>query len=216
MGSLLSTLIQSQIDDNFLFSGFGDNTAHKYIKFPYENTHDYNDYINFLNSNSTIEDHLVKNKTNRFTPQTLDINWIKEFTNKKKYKCIISYIDDYQLKLSNYYQKASMKHFDNKISYNFKIEPTHKNFKKIDFMKAMLWWIKIEQKFLKIMPKIEMLSVIKKQNFDQLEQICKITDKKLLIEIIDDYNRNQTNDVKFAEEFKIIIEKLKKSNKLTG
>jgi len=216
MGSLLSTLIQSQMDEQFVFSGFGKNTAHKYINLPYENTHDYNDYVNFLKSDLSIEDHLDRNRTNYNYPQTLDINWTKEFTNKQKYKCVISYVDDYQIKLSNYYYKASMTHFANKTPYNFKMEPTHKNFEKIDFIKTILWWIKIEENFLKMMPRIEMLSVTRNQDFDQLEQICSISDKKLLVEIINDYNKHQTHDSKFADEFGAIIEKLKKSNKIMG
>tara|TARA_B100000902_G_scaffold243092_1_gene230173 strand:+ start:119 stop:817 length:699 start_codon:yes stop_codon:yes gene_type:complete len=211
MGSLLSTLVKSQMDKSFLFHGFGDKTAHNHIRLPYKNTHDYYDYVDFLHSKSTIEDHLRKNKTEHIGPQNLDIHWSKEFINKN-YKCVISYVDDYKLKLGNYYWKVKL---SGKVPHDFKIKSTHKDSEKINYMKTMLMWIKKEQEFLKVMPKIEMLSVIRKQNFEQLEQICNISDKKLLIKIIDDYNRYQTNDTKFAEDFMTIIDKLKKANIIT-
>ena len=171
MGSLLSVLIQSQMNKHFIFNGFNDNTAHQYIRKPYQQTHRYYDYLDFKKNNISLEEHLFQNKTSFNNPQTLDINWCETFEGKTQYKSIICYVDDYNTKLNNYYFKCKNAHYKNpkRHHYNFHIKDSHKDDETIDFIKTLLWWVKQETKFLKSFPRIEMLSIIKEKKYEQLE-----------------------------------------------
>jgi len=209
MGSLLSTLIKSQIEEDFNFVGFADNTAHLYACDAFYNTHSHADYLNFKKSNTNLEEHLIKNiKNNNSDIQRCDINWCQYFKNKKV-NSFISYIDDHQLKLENLYVKLNKVISDNFHSneINFTINKNNKNYKKIMFIKTICWYINQEKKYLKVFPRLNLLNLIQKKNFIELEKICKITDKKKLDIIIDDYNNKQIKSKSNFPEFSPFITK---------
>ena len=212
MGALLLTLIRSQIENNFKFDGFADNTAHQYAKNTFNNTHNYEEYLNFKKTNVSLEEHLGKNFLNNNSLfQLCDLNWLPEFLKIKKTNCIISYVSDYEIRLFNFYTKLNKITLESsyKISYNFKIDKNHKDYETISFVKAINWFTNIEKKYLNIVPSIDMLSVIEKK-FDDLTKICKITNISLLTRIIDEYNSKQLTDLNiFPESIKKYIKKYK-------
>ena len=93
-GSLLSVLLKSQIEKNFVFTGFNDNTAHAYVKNAFNNTHSYKSYRSFKKSNIAIDQHLQKNYCNNNSNiQVCDINWFDSIHKTiKSNKIIICYI----------------------------------------------------------------------------------------------------------------------------
>lgn len=211
MGSLLSVLIRSQLEKEFNFIGFSNETAHSYTDDTFYNTHDYPEYLNFKKTNTPIEKHLIKNiKNNNSIIQRCDINWCNVFKNKN-FNSTICYIDDYQLKLTNFYiklKKITLESINSsKFEMNFKINKNHKDYEKIIFMKTITWWINQERKYLKLFPSINLLPIIQKKNFNQLENICKITNTKILNTIIDDYNSKQIKNTIIFPEFSKFIEK---------
>lgn len=213
MGSLLSVLLKSQLEKNFTFDGFNDNTAHKYSNNAFHNCHNYKDFINFQKNNLSLEEHLSKNiKLNcRSIFQTCDINWCKYFQGKN-YKSIICYLNDNNLKLENLYIKLKNSVLSNvkMEEMNFNLSTKHKNYEKLIFIKTICWWINQEKKFLKFFPKIDLLPVIKKHDITQLETFCKITNKSILHRIIDDYNKKQVKKQIFPEFSKFIKNYLEK------
>jgi hypothetical protein len=212
MGSLLSILIKSQIENNFKFDTFGDNTAHRYIKDTFSNTHSYIEYLNFKKTNISLEKHLEKNfKNNNSLLQRCDINWLSEFLKIKNTNYIISYISNYEVRLFNFYIKLKKLTLESsyKISHNFEINKNHKDYETIIFIKTINWLSKIEKKYLNVVPSIDMLSVVEKK-FDNLTKFCKITNLSILKKIIDDYNSNQSTNLNiFPESIKKYIKKYK-------
>jgi len=211
MGSLLSVLIRSQLEKNFNFIGFANDTAHSYTDDTFYNTHDYPQYLNFKKTNITIEEHLIKNKKNNNSIfQRCDINWCDVFKNKN-FNSTICYLDDHQSKLTNFYiklKKIARESIDaNKFEMNFKINKNHKDYEKIIFIKTITWWINQERKYLKLFPSINLLPIIQKKDFSQLENVCKINNTKILNAIIDDYNNKQVKDKNIFPEFSSFITK---------
>jgi hypothetical protein len=216
MGSLLSVLIRSQMEENFNFNGFNDNTAHYYSNDALYNTHNYQDYLIYKKTNLTLEKHMIKNiRNNKSLFQRCDINWCNEFKNKS-YKSVICYIDDPELKIRNLYDKLKNSVLDSNynLKMNFTIDKTHKKYEKIIFIKTITWWINQERKYLKLFRNINLLPVIEKKDFTQLENICKITNRNLLNAIIDNYNSKQTKNIDQFPEFSGFIKKYLKNNSI--
>ena len=212
MGSLLSVLIKSQIENNFKFDAFADNTAHNHVDDAFNNTHNYTEYLNFKKTNISLEEHLKKNfKNNNSLFQRCDINWLPEFLKIKNINYIISYISDYKIRLFNFYTKLKKITLKSsyRVSYNFKINKNHKDYETIVFIKTINWLSKIEKKYLNTVPNIDMLSIIEKK-FDNLTKFCKITNILLLNKIIDDYNSKQSTDLNiFPKSIETYIKKYK-------
>lgn len=216
MGSLLAVLTQSQIDQDFKFLGFNNNTAHNHTKNIFRNTHNYLDYCNFKKNNKNIEQHLKENQETNVGFQRCDINWCEEFINyrPKNILPIISYLSDNNLKLNNFYYKlreGCLK--NNKVTdFNFSIKKSHKNYEEIVFIKTMTWWMNKEKKYLKLFHCVDMVSVIRDKNYSELEKICKIKNKKILDIIIDDYNSKQLSKTDAFPKFSIFIKKYMEKN----
>jgi len=216
MGSLLSVLIRSQIDQTFRFVGFNNNTAHNYNKHIFLNTHDYTDYCKFKKSNKNVHQHLEENRKKNLGFQRCDINWCEEFINykPKNILSIICYLSDNNLKLNNFYyklKKITLKNA-NPIEFNFNIKKSHKKYEEILFIKTITWWINQERKYLNSFPSVDMIPIIREKNYEQLENICKIKNKKILNTIINDYNNKQINKLIVFEKFPLFIEKYLKKN----
>jgi hypothetical protein len=210
MGSLLTVLMQSQILKDLNFSGFNDNTAHSYTSDRFANTHDYPQYLNFKKNNLTLEQHLIKNlKNNDSLFQRCDINWCEIFLKKKNLNCIISYIDDLELKLKMFYTKLkdiTLQNVDN-VSMNFTISKTHKNYEEIIFIKTISWWMNQEIKYMKDFPTINMLPIIEKKDYTELKKFCTLTNIDRLDAIIDDYNARQNINVDKFTKFPSFIKR---------
>ena len=195
-GSLLSVLMTSQIEKNFTFNGFLDNTAHRYCKDAIANTHSWSDHDVFKKTNVGLEEHLTKNLINDSMFQRMYIGWLDEFIKIKNTNKIVCYIDDYNIKLLNFYLKlknitlASTQ----KINFNFKINKNHKNYESLIFIKMLNWMVKNEEKYLNNTTSIDMSPVLKK-DYSTFGKICKITDIALLDKIIDDYNARNNKDL---------------------
>ena len=195
-GSLLSVLLRSQIEKDFVFTGFNNNTAHAYVENAFNNTHSYISYRNFKKSNVDINQHLQKHfLDNNSIIQRSDINWFepihKTITANKN---IICYISDQELAYKNYFQKIwslSVKSDYHHVTHPFKIKKTHKNYKQIIIRESLKWYLQILKKKLNKTKSIDILEIIQKKNFSILEPIFKITNKKLLNDIVDNYNKNQ-------------------------
>tara|TARA_B110000503_G_C7058583_1_gene375616 strand:+ start:375 stop:1088 length:714 start_codon:yes stop_codon:yes gene_type:complete len=210
MGSLLSVLIHSQIQKDFNFVGFNDSTAHSYVGDTFTNTHDYPQYLNFKKNNLTLEEHLIKNiKNNDSLFQRCDINWCEIFLKNKSLNSIICYIDDPELKLNMLYSKLrdiTLNSASN-AEMNFTINKTHKNYEEIIFIKTITWWMNQEIKYMKDFPSIDMLPIIQKKEYSQLEKFCTLTNTAVLDTIIDDYNSQQNTNVDKFTEFPSFIKK---------
>ena len=211
MGSLLSVLINSQTDKNFKFIGFTDNTAHNHTKNIFRNTHDYPDYCKFKKSNKNIQQHLEENRKKDVGFQRCSIEWCKEFINykPKNISSIICYLSDNNLKLNNFYYKLKEITIKNALpeQFNFKIKKNHKNYEEIIFIKTITWWMSKEKKYLNLFPSVDMIPIIREKNYEQLENICKIKNKKILDIIIDDYSSKQPNKPVVFAKFPSFIEK---------
>jgi hypothetical protein len=210
MGSLLSVLIHSQTDETFKFLGFNNNTAHNHTKDIFGNTHDYPDYCKFKKSNKNIQQHLIENQKKDLGLQRCDINWCEEFINyrPKNISSIICYLSDNNLKLNNFYYKlkeVTLKSAET-TEFNFNIKKKHKNYKEIVFIKTITWWMNKEKKYLNLFPSVDMIPIIREKNYEQLENICKIKNKKILDRIIDDYNSKQINAPVIFPKFPSFIE----------
>jgi len=195
-GSLLSVLMKSQIEKDFMFDGFSNNTAHRYCRNAIANTHSSLDYEYFKKTDTGLEAHLTKNLTNDSLFQRLDIKWLDEFIKMKNVNKIICYVNDYHLKLLNFYVKLKdITLLDvQKRDLNFKINKDHKNYESLIFIKILNWKIKTEEKYLNKVTSIDMLPVLKKK-YDAFNKICKITNISLLDKIIDDYNAKNSKDI---------------------
>jgi hypothetical protein len=211
MGSLLSVLIHSQTDETFKFLGFNDDTAHNHTKNIFSNTHNYTDYCKFKKSNKNIQQHLEENQKENVGFQRCDINWCEEFINyrPKNISSIVCYLSDNHLKLNNFYYKLKeLTLKNNKTSeFNFNIKKTHKNYEEIVFIKTITWWMNKEKKYLNLFPSIDMIPIIREKEYEQLENICKIKNKKILDIIIDNYSSKQTNKPIVFAKFPSFIEK---------
>jgi len=210
MGSLLSVLMRSQIEKNFSFYFFKDDTAHSYIKNIFTNTHNYPDYLNFKKNNLTLDEHLIRNiKNNDSNFQTCDINWCEVFLKNKNLNCIICYIDDPTLKLEMLYSKLKDNVLSNVDNHkmNFNINKTHKNYENIIFIKTITWWMNQEVKYMKEFPSINMLPIIQKKDYSQLEKLCTLTNTAMLDTIINDYNSRQNINLNKFTEFPKFIKK---------
>jgi hypothetical protein len=211
MGSLLSVLIHSQIDETFRFLGFNDDTAHNHTKNIFHNTHDYTDYCKFKKSNKKIQQHLEENRKENSGFQRSDINWCEEFIKyrPKNISSIICYLSDKNLKINNFYYKLGEITFETikNIEFNFNIKKNHKKYKEIVFIKSITWWMNIEKKYLNLFPSIDMMPIIREKNYAQLAKICEIKNKKILDTIIDDYNSKQVDKIDAFPEFSTFIEK---------
>jgi hypothetical protein len=211
MGSLLSVLIHSQTGETFEFLGFNDDTAHNHTKHIFGNTHDYFDYCKFKKSNKNIQQHLEENRKENVGFQRCDINWCEEFINyrPKNISPIICYLSDKDLKLNNFYYKLkedTLKNIKNE-EFNFNIKKNHKNYEEIMVIKTITWWMNKEKKYLNLLPSVDMVPIISEKKYEQLENICKIKNKKILDTIIDDYNSKQTNKPVVFAKFPSFIEK---------
>ena len=211
MGSLLATIIHSQNDKNFQFTGFKNNTAHDYVTNIFTNTHNYDDYVSFSKSKKSLKKHLAENKKENSKIQTLSIDWCEPFVNYKSRdsKKIICYISDEKLRFNHFYYKLkeiTLKNVEN-TKYNFNIDKNHKNYEKIVFMKTITWWMNKEKKYLCMFPSIDMTTIINNKDYTQLKKICAITDQKLLDIIIDDYVKKQRNYIDKFPEFSAFIKK---------
>jgi hypothetical protein len=212
MGSLLLTLIRSQTEKNFKFLGFKNNTAHEYCKDHFMNTHHYIDFLNFKKSGKSLLEHLTQYKENQSSLfQRCDINWLSEFVGIDKFNCILSYVSDYDLKLSNFYVKLKdiTLHSSYTSPHNFKIDRNHKDYDSIIFIKTINWLCTAEKEYMNRVPGIDMVKVLKK-DFDAFKNICKITNIDILTRIIDDYNQiNTTRTDIFPDKIKKYIKKHK-------
>ena len=210
MGSLLSVLMQSQIHKEFNFSGFNNNTAHRYSTDRFANTHDYPQYLNFKKNNVTLEEHLIKNiKNNDSLFQRCDINWCESFSKNKNLNCIISYVNDPTLKLNMLYSKLKDKilHDVDNVAMNFTINKTHKDYEEIIFIKNISWYINQEIKYMKEFPSINMLPIIKEKDYKDLKKFCTLTNTALLDVIVDDYNSRQSINMNKFTEFPSFIKR---------
>ena len=211
MGSLLSVLIHSQTNETFKFLGFNDNTAHNHTKNIFSNTHSYPDYCKFKKSNKNIQQHLDENQLKIQGHQRCWINWCEEFIDyrPKNISSIICYLSDKNLKLNNFYYKLEGLAVKNTLpeEFNFKIKKNHKNYEEIVFIKTITWWMNKEKKYLNLFPSVDMTPIIREKNYDQLENICKIKNKKILDIITDDYSSKQPNKAVVFAKFPSFIEK---------
>jgi len=215
MGSLLSILIKSQVEKNFQFKGFSDNTAHDYAQDAFLNTHTYSQYIDFKKKNIPIEKHLTENyKKNESLLQRCDINWANSFIHKNL-KCTIAYIGNLDCKIRNFIKMRDiypqMKDFVNEYQneFNFKIDATHKNYEKILLLKYIIWCINQEEKYKKLFNSIDLFPIIKNKNFENFEKVCKITNKKILYSIVDSYNNNQKNVIGHKDTLEFVEKYIK-------
>jgi len=195
-GSLLSVLMKSQIEKNFTFDAFSDNTAHRYCKDAIANSHSWNDHEDFKKTNTGMEEHLTKNLINDSMFQRMFIGWIDEFIKIKNVNKIVCYINDYNIKLLNFYLKLKNNTLSDaqKINFNFKINKNHKNYDSLIFVKTLNWMIETERKYLNNVTSIDMLPVLEK-DYNAFGKICKITNISLLDKIVDDYNAKNTKDL---------------------
>ena len=195
-GSLLSVLMKSQIEEDFVFNGFVNNTAHNYQHDAIKNTHGYHDYIEFKKSNISITDHLEKNLcSDSLTQRIVFPKWIDEFIKIKNLNLILCYMEDYNVKLLNFYKKLDGSPLAPPIdeNYDFKIDKTHENYEAIIYIKSLNWIMQLEKKYLHTIPTIKIDKILKR-DFNEFKQICKITNVSLLEEIIDQYNEKNKQD----------------------
>jgi hypothetical protein len=218
MGSLLSVLIHSQIDETFKFMGFDDQTAHNHVKNIFSNTHNYIDYCKFKKSKKNIQQHLEENQKNNAGFQRCDINWCEVFLKykPKNTRSIICYLSENNLKLNNFYYKLKKITLENanpiEFNFNITIKKNHRKYEEIIFIKAMTWWINQERKYLNSFTSIDMIPIIREKNYAQLEKICKVENQEILNKIIDDYNSKQLDKPDAFPKFSAFIEKYKKKN----
>ena len=197
VGSLLSVLMKSQMEKDFPFDGFLDNTANRYSKDAIANSHTWTHHEDFKKTNTGLEGHLTKNLINDSLFQRMYIGWLDEFFKIKNVNKIVCYVDDYNIKLLNLYVKlknVSLRSTAKSVDFNFKINENHKNYESLIFIKMLNWMIKTEEKYLNNITSIDMLPVLEK-NYDTFNKICKITNISLLDKIIDDYNARNTRDL---------------------
>jgi len=195
-GSLLSVLIKSQLEKNFIFDGFVDDTAHNYKIDAIKNTHDYNDYINFKEAGIDLDDHLEKNLHRDSLVQRIVFpKWIDEFVKKKYANLSICYMENYNLKLLNFYKKLHGSPLAKPIDeeFNFQIDKNHKHYETIIYIKVLNWHMTLEQKHVHTIPIIKIDNVLKK-DFSDLDKICKITNVSIMSEIVDEYNKKNKNN----------------------
>jgi len=195
-GSLLTVLMRSQLEKNFTFNGFSDDTAHSYCKDAITNAHGWTDHEDFKKTITGLEEHLTKNLTNDSMFQRMYIGWLDEFIKIKNTNKIVCYINDYHLKLLNFYVKLKDITLTStqRINFNFKINKNHKNYESLIFIKMLNWMVKTEEKYLNNTTSIDMLPVLKK-DYSTFGEICKITNISLLDKIVDDYNARNTKDL---------------------
>ena len=206
-GSLLSVLMKSQIEEDFVFNGFVDDTAHNYDHDAVQDTQSHRDYIEFKKSNISITDHIEKNLcSDSLTQRIFFPKWIDEFIKIKNLNLIICYMEDYNVKLFNFYKKTDGSSLAPPIDGNFdyfKIDKTHEKYETIMYIKCLNWLMELEKKHLHTIPTIKIDKILKK-DFNEFQQICKITNVSLLEEIIDQYN------VKNKKDFNILPNSMKR------
>lgn len=195
MGSLLATLIRSQMESDFSFNGFNEDNAHEYIKYAYSNTHNYTDYMAFKNKGVTLESHLEQNKTGHDVPQTLDIHWAEEFYGKSDMQLVVCYLSDMEQVINNYVSKVySLKDIP-EIAHQFvsdkiKIKPDHPQFEHIDALQITLHFLKEQRRVLNKHQNIDMLKVLD-NDYREFEAICEIKNMALLDHIVESYKKKQ-------------------------
>jgi len=187
VGSLLSILIQSQLDKNFIFNGFTEDTAHEYVNDAFRNTHNQLQYKDFKKSNITLEEHLLNNIYNDSTIQRLNIEWLEEFIKFDNLNKVLCYTDDYNLKLLNFYKKVGDKVLKSNEKIDHEIDKNHKDYETFSNIKTLNLMIRTEEKYLHKIPSINIDLVLKKE-FTEFTKICNITNRTLLEKIIDRYN----------------------------
>ncbi len=195
-GSLLSVLMKSQIEEDFVFNGFVDDTAHNYQHDAIKNTHGYHDYIEFKKSNIELKDHLEKNLCSDSLTQRIPFpKWINEFVKIKNLNLILCHMEDYNVKLLNFYKKLDGTPLAPPMdeSYDFKINERHEHYETIIYIKSLNWMIQLEKEYLHTIPTIKIDKILKR-DFNEFKQICKITNASLLEEIIDQYNEKSKQD----------------------
>ncbi len=215
MGSLLSLLIKSQIEKNFVWQGLDGNTAHNYKKLPFSNTHGWADYIDFKKNNKELEQHLVDNYNDNdsLVHQISFPGWLNEFEKIKhlNLNLILCYVEDYKLKLFNYYAKKQIvlsggsEHppIENPVS----IKKSHPSYKTFTYIASLNWQIELEKPHMNTMPTIKIENILQK-DFRQLSKVIQITNASLLDEIIDLYNQSQDTDYnKLPEDMKKYLKK---------
>ena len=209
-GSLLSVLMKSQIEEDFVFNGFVDDTAHNYDHDAIKNTHGYDHYCNFKKSNIELKDHLEKNLCSDSLTQRITFpKWIGEFVKLKGLNLILCHMEDYSLKLFNYYKKLGGSPLDPPIdeSYDFKINERHEHYETIIYIKSLNWMIQLEKEYLHTIPTIKIDNILKK-DFREFNKICKITNASLLEEITDQYNEKNKRDFNILpNDFKRYLKK---------
>lgn len=195
-GSLLSLLINSQIQENFTFNGFIDDTAHNYKHDAIKNTHGYYDYIAYKKTGLSLKDHMEKNLYREsLTQRIVFYKWIEEFIKEKDLNLIICHMSDFNLKLLNFYKKLRGTPIIPPVDedYDFKINKNHKHHDTIIYLKSLNWQCKLEEKYLDTVTTIKIDDILGKK-FDELNKICKITNAQLLNEIVDQYNEKNKRD----------------------
>ena len=195
-GSLLSVLMKSQIEEDFVFDGFVDDTSHNYQHDAIKHTHGYEDYINFNKTGIDIKDHLWKNLcSDSLTQRIVFPKWIGEFIKLKDLNLILCYMEDYSLKLFNFYKKLRGSPLAPPIgeNYDFKIDKKHKHCEAIIYVKSLNWMIQLEKEYLHTVPTIKIDNILKK-DFNEFNKICKITNAPILDKIIDQYNEKNKRD----------------------
>lgn len=194
-GTLLSLLIKSQIDSNFTFTGFGNNTAHQYKQNAISKTHSFYEYQDFLQSGKSIEQHLCDNQLNDSQFQRCHPQWINAIQELDLPNLILCYLSDQEMKANNMYVKEKKAIMDtlHNIPLNFGIDKGHKDIENLLIIKMFKLYTEEENKHLHSVKSVNMNRVLEKE-FSELSNCCEIKDRTLLEEIIDEYNAKQEPD----------------------
>lgn len=195
-GSLLSLLMKSQMEENFIFDGFIDDTAHNYDHDAIKNTHGYHDYIAYKKSGIGLREHLEENLHGESLTQRIVFpKWIGEFLQLEGLNLILCHMEDYSLKLLNFYKKLNGSPLAPPVDedFNFKIDKSHKHSEAITYIKSLNWMIKLEKEYLHSVPTINIDNILKK-DFNEFNKICKITNAPILDQIINEYNEKNLRD----------------------
>tara|TARA_X000000950_G_scaffold264894_1_gene338632 strand:- start:901 stop:1617 length:717 start_codon:yes stop_codon:yes gene_type:complete len=219
MGSLLSLLIKSQIEKNFVWSGLDGDTAHNYKKLPIIDVHGYPDYLKFKKLNIGIRDYVEKNYLDNgsMVHQISFPGWLHEFDKLKHLNLdlIICYVEDYGLKLFNYYAKKQIPvegaPEEPAITNSFNINKNNSAYETLTYVKSLNWQIQLEKPYLDIIPTVRIDRLLKK-DFSDFMKVCDITNATLLEEIIDLYNKSQKQDFnKLPNDMKRYLKKYQNS-----
>lgn len=194
-GTLLSLLIRSQIDGNFTFVGFENNTAHQYKQNAIAKTHSYYEYQDFLQSGVSIEQHLRDNQYNDSRFQRCHPQWINSIQELDLPNLILCYLSDQEMKANNMYIKERQAIIDamHKMPNNFKIDKQHKDIETLLIVRMLKLYTDEENKHRQSVKSIDMNRVLEKE-FSELSKCCEIKDTGLLEEIINEYKNNQEGD----------------------